>query len=109
MGASGTSWLLNGPAMRTGLVKERNAWQLKTRKDLSLSLRRVNHSTIHRTRKSWKMEENSKDSVPRKLGPADKTIHIREERTTVQLGGASEVAEKWTNGQYAMGTTQRKN
>ena len=38
------------------------------------------------------------------LGPADRTIHIREEGPPVQLRGYSEVEGKWINGQYALGT-----
>ena len=66
-------------------------------------LPRVNHATIHRTRTGKKRKNKAKDKAPRILGPADKTIHIREERLTVQLRGDSEVAGKWINGQHALG------
>ena len=108
VGASGTSLPLNGEERKNGSVKEKDAKPAETKQGfVTIALKSVNHSTIHRTRTRWKRKENSKDRVPRKLGPADKTIHIREEGTTVQLCGENEVAEKWINGQHAV-EIQRK-
>ena len=39
----------------------------------------------------------------RHQGPADKTVHTREDGPTVQLCGDSEVAGKRNNGQYYLG------
>ena len=47
-------------------------------------------STVHRTSTG---KEKVDDKAPRVLGPADTIIHTREEGTTVQLCGDSEVAK----------------
>ena len=108
VGASGTRLPLNGEERKNGSVKEKDAKPAETKQGfVTIALKSVNHSTIHRTRTRWKRKENSKDRVPRKLGPADKTIDIREEGTTVQLCGENEVAEKWINGQHAVGNTEK--
>ena len=55
---------------------------------VTFALKSVNHSTTHRTRTGKK--KKNEDKAPRTLGPAEKTIHIREEGPTVQLCGDSE-------------------
>ena len=77
------------------------------RRFVTHAMKSVNHSTIHRTRTGKKKNDKAEDKAPRILGPADKTIHIREEGPTVQLCGDSEVAGKWINGQYALGQKYR--
>ena len=37
------------------------------------------------------------------MGPSDISIHTREEGTTIQVCGDSNVAEKWINDHFAMG------
>ena len=53
------------------------------------------------------LKETCEDKKPRILGTADKIIHIREDRPTVQLRGGREVAVKWINGQYPLGHKHR--
>ena len=55
----------------------------------------VEHSTLHRTKAVKKKEVD--DKAPRVLGPADQTIHIREEEPTVQVCGDSTMASMLWN------------
>ena len=61
------------------------------RRFVTIALKNVNHSTIPST-KNWEEKDRTEDNVPRTLVPADTTIHVREDRPTVQLFGDSEVA-----------------
>ena len=70
-------------------------------KFVTFALQSVTHSTLTRIGKERKGKTEYR--APRILGPADRTIHIREEGPTVQRCGDSEVAVKWLNGQYALG------
>ena len=60
---------------------------------------------VHRKRKEKKKKVD--DKAARVLGPADKTIHIREEEPTVQLCGDSGVARKWNSGLISLGQRYR--
>ena len=44
-------------------------------------------STIHRKRKIKGIGKKVKEKIPRDLGPADSTIHTREDGPTLQLCG----------------------
>ena len=62
-----------------------------------VALDSVKLSTVYRKHcegKGKKVEEKT----PRDLGPSDTTIHTREDGSTVQLCGDSEVACEWING-----------
>ena len=48
-------------------------------KFVTFALDRVKLSTVHRKRKSTEIGKKGKEKIPRYLGPADTTIHTRED------------------------------
>ena len=57
--------------------------------------------TVHRTQKNCEGKgKKVEEKTPRDLGPADSTVHTREDGRTVQLRGDS--ACKWINGQCSL-------
>ena len=65
------------------------------------------HSTMHRTRIVKKKKDKLKVKKQEYGGPADNSIHAREEGPTVQLCGDCNVAKKCINGHYALGQKYR--
>ena len=56
----------------------------------------------HRKNKGQEHVKKIKDKTPRILGPADVTIHARDDGPTEQLCGDSDVACEWINGEYSL-------
>ena len=73
----------------------------------TLALDSVKLSIVHGKEKGEGKEKTVDEKTPRDLGPADTTIHTREEGPTVQLCGDSEVASKWMHGQDSLGQKDR--
>ena len=75
---------------------------------MTLTLDRVNLSTAHRKEKGQGEGEQAGSKPPMKLGPADASVYTREDGTTVQLCGDSEVVGKWINGKNSLGQTYQE-
>ena len=71
---------------------------------ITFILNKMKLPTEHRKIEKKDGDKKFKKKTPRDLGPADKTIHTRENGPTVQLCGDSNVACKWINGEFAQGT-----
>ena len=86
--------------------EKKGALAVKT-KFVTFALDSVRLSTVHRKEKGEGQEHTVNEKTPRDLGPADTTIHAREEGPTVQECGDSDVTCKWINGMYSFGQTYR--
>ena len=71
-------------------------------KFVTFALDSVKLSTAHRKEKGEERGRKVQEKTQRDLGPADTTIHTREEGPTLQLCGDSDVTCKRINGQYSL-------
>ena len=81
-------------------------WRIST-KFVTFILSRMKFATVHRKGKTKEIEKKIIDKTPRDLGPERTTAHIRSEGPTVQLCGDCNVACKWINGEFSLGTKNR--